>query len=625
MHVLGTAGHVDHGKSALVKALSGIDPDRLPEEQARGLTIDLGFAWFETEAGPLGVVDVPGHERFVRTMVAGVGGIDIVLLVIAADDGWMPQTQEHLDILRLLDVRTGVIALSKIDLADAGWADLVEQEIREKTQGTFLQDAPIVRTDALAGTGLDELKNALAAAQRVTSERLDFGRGRLAIDRVFTMTGQGTVVTGTLRDGPFTVDQDVILFPGDRRIRVRGLQTHQRPRKRARPGSRVAVNLTGVQKSEVHRGDWLFMERPVALPRFVGVELEILTNVPVRLRPGLPVLVVFGTTEVTARLVLPGTGSLTPGRKAVAQLDLRAPLSARFGDRFILRLPTPQMTVGGGRFLFPRARRLRRKDQPMWAQLAQIAAGDATDWMAACIGSEKFVSRDRLAHFYPRSREELETALRAGHDAGRWYYVGGPVCDLAEMKRIREQTGELLDDFHKRSPTLPGAPLAEIVEALSIPEETLDHLLPQLESSGIVRDGPYLRRSSHKAALTTGQSGLAKQWRARFAKRPFAGPTRAELIDQSTDTRSALEFMLNSGELTELRDGILLRTEDLQRAARLIVQAIAKEGGITVGRVRDLLGTTRKYVVPVLDRLDRLGYTRREGDERLRGPRADDL
>ena len=327
MHVLGTAGHVDHGKSSLVRALSGIDPDRLPEEKARGLTIDLGFAWFETEAGPLGVVDVPGHERFVRTMVAGAGGIDIVLLVVAADDGWMPQTQEHLEIVRLLGVRTGVIALTKIDLVNADWLDLVADDIRSRTADTFLAGAPIVRTDAPRGVGLDALHAAIAGAQRRATRGADIGRARLAVDRVFSMAGQGTVVTGTLRDGPLAVDQGVYLFPGGARVRLRGLQTHKSALETAQPGSRVAANLAGVDTDSIHRGAWLFAEETEALPRYVGVELEILGETPFPIKHGAPLLVIFGTTEVGARLVLPDPKPLVGGSRSVAQLRLGAPLA----------------------------------------------------------------------------------------------------------------------------------------------------------------------------------------------------------------------------------------------------------------------------------------------------------
>ena len=420
MHVLGTAGHVDHGKSTLVKALTGIDPDRLPEEKERGLTIELGFAWFETEAGPLGVVDVPGHEKFVRTMVSGAGGIDIVLLVVAADDGWMPQTQEHLDILRLLEVRSGIVVITKCSLAEPTWIGLVEDDIRAKTRGTFLEGAPVVRTDALSGKGLDELKSSIARVQRDTTEREDRGRGRLAIDRVFTMAGQGTVVTGTLRDGSFAREQKLQLFPPNLTVRIRSLQTHKHELEHASPGSRVAVNLAGVEKDQVGRGMWLYVDSPCQLPHFVGVELTMVPVIPLTIKHGTALLVIHGTTEVEARLHLPTTSPLAAGARAVAQLELRDPMAGRFGDRFIVRLPTPPVTVAGGRLLEPSPHRYGKRHAARWKGLAELAGGDYATAIQFHLAHEPSVSAEQLFPFFPESAARFETLLAEGAKSVLW-------------------------------------------------------------------------------------------------------------------------------------------------------------------------------------------------------------
>jgi selenocysteine-specific elongation factor len=625
MHVLGTAGHVDHGKSSLVLALTGIDPDRLPEEKQRGLTIELGFAWFETDAGPLGVVDVPGHERFVRTMIAGAGGIDIVMFVVAADDGWMPQSQEHLDILRLLDVRTGVIALSKCDLVDRDWLLLVQDELRARTKGTFLEDAPIIPTSAPKGVGLHELRKAIADAQRRSTEKQDVGRARLAIDRVFSMTGQGTVVTGTLRDGSLETDSHAYLFPGARPVRVRGLQTHKHTLDKARPGSRVAANLAGVDKDAVHRGDWLIAEPPIALPRFVGVELEILNGLPFALRSGMVVLAVFGTAEVPTRVILRDPKARISHGRVVAQLDLKGPLYARFGDRFITRLPSPQLTLGGGRFLDPSPHRMAPVHADRWGALERISSGDASTWISARVEREHWVNEDDMFSFFPRSRVEYDAVLGAGTDAGEWRRESGHVIHSAWWSGMLQKLAADIQAYHRAHRSEPGPASAELFAAAGLPQTLHDAVLRDLEKQGVRGEGPYLVHHSHRAGLTRSQTELAERWRTQFAEDPFETPTRAELLSEAPEAKPTLDFLLKSGEWTELKDGVLLRTGDYQHAVRVAVEAIQKSGTLTIATFRDLVGTTRKYALPILDRCDRLGYTKRVGDERVLGPRAEEV
>jgi selenocysteine-specific elongation factor len=623
MHVLGTAGHVDHGKSTLVKALTGIDPDRLPEEKERGLTIELGFAWFETEVGPLGVVDVPGHEKFVRTMVAGAGGIDIVLLVVAADDGWMPQTQEHLDILRLLEIPAGIVVLSKCDLADPAWMNLVEDDIRTKTRGTFLEAAPIVRTDALAGKGLDELKVCIAQAQRATAEKQDRGRGRLAIDRVFTMAGQGTVVTGTLRDGALTKDQKVYLFPSQATARVRSLQTHKRELDTAPPGSRVAANLAGVEREEITRGMWLHSEPPCRMPHFVGTELSLVAQVPIPLKQGTRLLLIHGTSEVEARLNLPSDAPLQARARAAVQLELEGPMAGRFGDRFIVRLPTPPVTVAGGHLLEPSPHRYGKRHASQWQGLSRLAGGDYSGCIQFRLAHEPAPTAADLYPFFPGSAVEFEELLAAGAHTGLWERRGDRIVRAGWLAEKRASIVAQVRTFHKQNPSQVGPVSAELLSEL--PEDLHAALLRELESDGVRAEGPYLCHSSHRAGLTSTQEQLATAWRKLFDQAPFAGPTRPELLAGSAEARPTLEFLLKSGEFTELKDGVLLRTADFERAVHMIVDTLKDGGELTVAALRDALGATRKYALPILDRCDRLGYTRRVGDARVLGPRATEL
>lgn len=623
MHVLGTAGHVDHGKSTLVKALTGIDPDRLPEEKERGLTIELGFAWFETEAGPLGVVDVPGHERFVRTMVAGAGGIDIVLLVVAADDGWMPQTQEHLEILRLLDVHSGIVVLSKCDLADPAWLKLVEEDIRAKTRGTFLENAVIVRTDALKGAGLDELKSAIVQAQRATTQRADKGRGRLAIDRVFTMAGSGTVVTGTLRDGSLQKGQRVYLFPAGPEVRLRSLQTHKHDLDSAPPGSRVAANLAGVDKELVDRGMWLYTEPPCEMPKFVGVELCVVEQTSQQLKQGMPLLLISGTTEIDARLNVPSSEPLRAGQKAVAQLELKSPMAARFGDRFIVRLPTPQYTVAGGRVLEPSPHRYGRRHASQWQGLAQLAGGEYSDCIRFRLAHQAVVDSQALFPFFPGSASEFECLLSTGEKTDLWEVRRDKLVRAGWLADMRQKVASDVKAFHRAHPSQVGPVSAEVLAAL--PEELHAEFLRDLEKDGVRAVGPHLVHQSHRAGLTATQEQLATTWRRTFEQTPFAGPTRTELLTSAPDSRPVLEFLLKSGEFTELKDGVILRTTDFERAVRLVVETLKASHELTVATFRDALGATRKYALPILDRCDRLGYTKRVGDARVLGPRAGEI
>lgn len=623
MHVLGTAGHVDHGKSTLVKALTGIDPDRLPEEKERGLTIELGFAWFETEAGPLGVVDVPGHEKFVRTMVAGAGGIDIVLLVVAADDGWMPQTQEHLDILKLLDIPAGLSVITKCDLAEATWIGMVEDDIRAKTKGTFLEGAPIVRTDALSGKGLGDLRSRIAEVQRATQARADRGRGRLAVDRVFTMAGQGTVVTGTLRDGSFRTDETVHLFPSGRTARMRSLQTHKHQLPTATPGSRVAVNLSGVEKEELHRGMWLYSEPPCRMPRFVGVELTMVPILQHAPKQGAALLLIHGTAEVEARLHLPSAKALEAGTRTVAQLELKQPLAGRFGDRFIVRLPTPQFTVAGGRLLDPSPHRYGRRHEAQWQGLSQLSPDDFAGYIRFRLAHEPVISKSSLYPFSPGTAAEFDALVASGVQAKQWEQRSDRLVRAGWLAEMRAQVTKQVKEYHRAQPSHPGPASADLLSEL--PENLHGEFVRELEADGVRAEGPYLCHQSHRAGLTSSQERLAEEWRQMFSKTPYSGPTRPELLAGTPDARPTLEFLLKSGEFTELKEGVLLKTTDFERAVRMIVETLKGGGELTVAALRDALGASRKFALPILDRCDRLGYTKRVGDTRVLGPRAAEL
>jgi len=393
----------------------------------------------------------------------------------------------------------------------------------------------------------------------------------------------------------------------------------------AAPGSRVAANLAATEKDDVKRGDWLFAEEPVALPRFIGAELELLPNLPFPLKPGTPLLVVFGTSEIPAKLVSRDSRPLVPGSRNTIQLDLRRPLCARFGDRFIVRLPSPQITVGGGRFLAPSARRYTTSQKEKWSALERLTGGEYADWVVLTLREEHQLKAEALYPFYPGDKAGFESLLDAGEGAGRWRRLSGYVVNTEWWKTTGLEIAASVQAYHQAHPSETGPASVEVLTGARVPEALQATMLKELEAHGVRSEGPYLCHQTHRAGLTPAQKTLAEAWRKRFAAQPYAPPTRAELLSDSPEARATLEFLLKSGEWTELKDGIVLRTEDYERALRTAVEMVTEKGALTVGDFRDRIGTTRKYALPILDRCDRLGYTKRAGDDRVAGPRASEL
>ncbi|HEY7094702.1 MAG TPA: selenocysteine-specific translation elongation factor, partial [Ktedonobacterales bacterium] len=417
MSCIGTAGHVDHGKSALVTALTGMDPDRLAEEKARGMTIDLGFAWLTLPSGrAASIVDVPGHEGFIKNMLAGVGGIDVALLVVAADEGIMPQTEEHLAILDLLRVRSGVVALTKSDLVDTDWLDLVREEVAERLRSTTLASAPIIPCSAITGAGLPEILAALEAAldaQSARDELRDIGRPRLPIDRVFTITGFGTVVTGTLQHGTLRVGQEIEIQPGGQRGRIRGLQTHKQSVTEGSPGARLAVNIASVERSALARGDVVTLPGQFRPTVAMDVRIELLASAARPLAHNTTLDLYLGAAETPVRVLLLDQEEIQPGETGWAQLRLALPLVAAWGDRFILRAPSPSATLGGGSVIEPWARRHKRRDATTLARLERLARGNPEEVaLTALLPAER--SNARMASFGGREAAEIARATGLG-------------------------------------------------------------------------------------------------------------------------------------------------------------------------------------------------------------------
>ncbi|HEV8536397.1 MAG TPA: selenocysteine-specific translation elongation factor [Candidatus Limnocylindria bacterium] len=616
IRVIATAGHVDHGKSTLITALTGIDPDRLREERERGMTIDLGFAWLRLPDGAdVGVVDVPGHQDFIRNMLAGVGPVDAVLLVVALDEGVMPQTREHLAILGILGVDRGVVALTKRDLVDDEWASLARGDVTASLRGTPLAAARQVEVSALARRGLDELVAALGAVLGTSAPRRDLGRPRLPIDRAFTLTGFGTVVTGTLVDGAFTVGDEVEVLPSGRRARIRGIQTHKHALDAARPGSRVALNLSGIEKDDLARG--MVVTRPGALraTSVLSARIEMLRAASDGLAQNEAIKVHAGTAEVMAQVSLLEGSALDPGAAAWAQLRLAEPLAVVVGDRFVIRRPSPSETLGGGTVADISGERLRRRRESV-ATLERRAAPSADSRLLAALD-------------VPRTAEEA--GARSGLDAAERdaavaaLVADGRVVALADALVAREgfeafatHLERALAAAHRRAPLRAGAPREELRSSLGLPPKRFNALTELLMREGRVAErGSALALPSHVAALTPAQEACWARARTALAREPLQPPSPSALETEFGLDRELVAALGERGDLIRIGTEAVFLPEAVARFADAVIAELEVQRTITVARARDLTGSSRKHVLPLLQLLDDHGLTRRAGDDRI--------
>ena len=599
MHVLGTAGHVDHGKSTLVQALTGIDPDRLAEEKARGLTIDLGFAWLTTPGGrEVGIVDVPGHERFVHNMLAGVGSIDGTIFVVDAVEGWKPQSEEHLQILDLLGARGGVVALTKADLVDDDTIDLASEEVAERIAGTALDGAEIVPVSARAPSGLPELLAAIDRLLDRTPDPADHDRPRVFVDRSFSIKGAGTVVTGTLTGGTLRADDDVEIAPSGVRARIRGIQTHHRDRTIAEPVARVALNLAGLDRHQIVRGDAVVRPGQWRATRALGVRLRAVRSLPQPITGRGSFKVYVGAAETGAKLTLLDVSRVGAGGEAYARLLLDEPIVATESDRFVLRDTGRRETVAGGVILdahpvpgrFTRGRLVER--------LALRAA--AEDVAPLVVAERGVIPADDVVAL--TGTKEPRGALRL-----RSY-----VADPSWLERTLSRIEAALRDFHEAEPLARGMQRDEARRAASIPDARLFLEILEQARDRIALEGALLHLASHAVRLTPEQEAV----RAKLfdAAAGFSPPSLAEL--QQSHGGKLVAALIDSGDLVKLSPQMVFSHTALEDAKRILSEAVAVEGPLTASRIRELLGTSRKYVIPLLEYLDATGFTRRDGDVR---------
>jgi len=606
--VVGTAGHIDHGKSTLVTALTGIDPDRLAEEKRRGMTIDLGFAHMTLPSGrEIGIVDVPGHARFMRNMLAGAQGLDAVLLVVAADEGVMPQTREHLEILDLLDVRRGLVVLTKVDLVDSDWLELVQAEVIAALEGTSLKGSDVIPVSAPTGRGLRELAEALDGLLEGSQPRPDLGRPRLPIDRVFTISGFGTVVTGTLVDGSIKVGDEMQTMPGGRLVRVRGLQRHNQKVESVGPGSRVAANLSGVDKNELSRGDVLAHPGTIQPARRIDAMLRVVTSAPHAVRHGAELLLHTGTAEVGCRVIVLDADEIGPGAEGWVQLYLDRPIAAAVHDRFVLRVPSPAITIAGGSFIDVAPRKHPRHDSAVRESLVRRAAGNVLEEELRKYPRGVTVGALLKATVAPETDVERLHARRLGD----WIF-----SDDA-WQSIAARAAHELDTYHGAYPLRAGMAREELRSRLGVPAASFAAVV-----QGLVEDGRVVERNgslaapAHNVAIDT-EGGPAAELMAVLRRQPLAPPSLPEAMQLSHAGEELVRALAQSGEIVRVSDDVAFAREAYESAVAMVKEIVAAGGSVTVAQLRDRMGASRRPVLALLEYLDAQRVTRRVGDSRV--------
>jgi selenocysteine-specific elongation factor len=635
--IVGTAGHIDHGKTALVRALTGVDADRLPEEKRRGITIDLGFAELELEDVRLGFIDVPGHERFVKNMLAGAHGIDVVALVIAADEGVMPQTREHFDICRLLGVRSGLVCLTKIDMVDEELLALVRAEAEELVNGSFLEVAPVLAVSARTGAGLEELKAALKLVASQVPARSAEMIARLPVDRAFTMRGFGAVVTGTLVAGEISEGDEMELLPAGMRVRVRGLQVHNSQVTRASAGQRVAINLGGIEAAQVERGMILAPVARLRPTQIIDAQLDVLENAPRALRSRMRVRVHLGAAEVLARLrVLEEAGEIAPGKSGFAQLRLESPVVALPKERFIIRSYSPSLTIAGGRVLDALAVKHRgREIAGARERLAKLLTADRGGEFALFVetAGEQGLRRADLAARTGWTDEVLEDAAKRALENNTVVDAEGVYVNRESFERISQATLAEVNQHHKREPLTRGLlreTLRERIFSHTAPE-VFRSVMTHLEKTGALSfEKEFVRAASHKVSLSSDETALRDRLEKIYKEAALEPPTLDEALERArvgVEARAAREherkifqLLLDARLLARVSPDLFFHREALDRLITKLREYAAQhepERLIDVPTFKTIAGITRKYAIPLLEYFDRERITRRAGDKRI--------
>lgn len=628
--IIGTAGHVDHGKTCLIRALTGIDTDRLIEEKKRGITIELGFADMKAPDGTdIGIIDVPGHEKFIRNMLSGIGGIDLVLLVVAADEGVMPQTLEHLDILRLLNIRRGIIVVTKSDMVDAEWMELVHSDIRATVAGSFLEDAPIIDVSSKTGHQIELLRETIFEMVRIPGRRnSDPTLLRMPIDRVFTIGGFGTVVTGTLLEGSVKVGQPVMIYPQELPAKVRNLQVHGVMVETASAGQRTAVNLTNIKKEELYRGQVLAAENSLRPTLMLDVRLHLLESTKRKVENGSRLHLHYGSDETLCKAVLLDRDVLSGGESCYAQLRLESPVALKQGDFFVVRYYSPLETIGGGSVLDANPSKHKRKDAAALAALEIKEKGGDADLLAlmAKEQSRTFPEIAALAKQAGMTAAEAMAHMEGGVKDGRIIPLTDKVFvhnDFIVEAGIK--AGRILGEYHQREPLSTGMAREEFRGKLGMllrvsDQRQLERVIAVLAERSILRWEAEAALCDFEVRYTEKQKEKMEELRQSYRKWAHEPPETDEVVNVCKDRqecRQLLASLASEGTLVRLNPAVYIDAKTLKGILEIIREHIEKNGSITLAELRDQLGTSRKYAMQILDYCDSEKITRLEGDKRV--------
>ena len=619
MYVIGTAGHVDHGKSTLVKALTDIDPDRLPEEKEREMTVDLGFAWLTLPSGrEVSIVDVPGHERFIKNMLAGVGAIDLALLIVAADESVMQQTREHLAILDILQIKRGLVVVTKTDLVDEELVELVKAEVEDAVAGTSFEGCPMVGVSAYTGAGLEELKVVIDDILDQTGARRDLGRPRLPVDRCFSISGFGTVVTGTLIDGFFAVGQEVELAPSGMRGRIRGLQSHKARVEQSNPGVRLAVNLSGIARNDIQRGEFVTLPGWLRSTRRLDARLRMVKGAPHPLRHNAGITFHLFTSEVGARVRLLDADRLAPGEEGWIQLLLDDPVPMVKGDYFVLR--SAEDTLGGGQIVDPNPRRRHRRfNQETIEQLLMLDQGSGEDVIFSVANQWGPCDLRTLSQRSNLSAEEALERATLLAEADDLIILGslgmdsdGVVYSAQGWNILKGKVLLALQTYHNRHPLRRGAPTQEIRSRSELSQPVYLKALARLvEEGSLTEEGQFLRLPDYQVSLTPELERQAADYLQSLEQTPYAPPT-----ERHPDPE-LLGALIDQGKVVKVNESVVFAASAYRELTDKIVAHLEDKGSITVADARTMFDTSRKYILPLLEHLDQQRVTRRVGDERV--------
>jgi len=626
--IIGTAGHVDHGKTALIRALTGIETDRIKEEKKRGITIELGFAYLDLPDGSkAGIIDVPGHEKFVKNMLAGAGGIDLALLVVAADEGFMPQTREHLGILSLLGIPEGLIVVTKKDMVDEDWLEVVCDDIRQEVKGTFLENAPILPVSSYTGEGIDALRQAIVslidASDQIKNLSTPF---RIPVDRVFSIEGFGTVITGTLIEGQMNVGDPVTVYPQGLQTKVRNLQVHSQDVSTAYAGQRVAVNLAGLKKTDLKKGDVVAQQNSMHCSMMLDVKLQILKDCQREIFNGSRLHLYHGARDILCKCVLLDREVLTAGEEAYAQLRLDEELAAKTGDRFILRFYSPVETIGGGLVLDSDPMKHKRNDPAVLRAMALKDSGSVKEKIEEALReySSRYETLDFLKIHTNIEGELFDSVVKVLLEEGRLYPINQNVYIHQDFLRALEQRAQrLLEPYHQENPLRPGMKRDEFRSKLFPGQDIAlaDKVTDYMVADGVLTaPAGAVALASFAVQFSAQQKQLMEKLDKLFLDSGYATPSLDEVSAQFAKEKGfgqVLEAMINEGRLIKLSDQILYHAEVYERALAAVRAYAAQHGQVTLGETRDLLGSSRKYTLALLEYWDRKNICKKQGEARI--------